>query len=917
MQKIEQPFLKAVKQTLDERCNETIEEIYKIAIKLIIETIADGYGDDSPSKSAQEAGSAQPPSGGSNSGGPSDGSNNPPSNGGGRAGGAGSSSLAPTLHVGAAGGACSLNKNGSPNESCVSIENNNPPLCGNAGQTKFGSCETGSEWPAHKVADPLMASARSTFNGAHQRQEWAAPAAPQATFGSPEKDDHDLQEGGGAGLSVLVAGKQEVVVDSDDEHEQHHLNSGNERDACPIHVSLDGPGPTISALPASSIEPIGAATGSDVELEPNGNGTARLRDTLSVLRELLLLLMARKTNAAGEEQPVSGFEAGSPAHSPKKRRLEIIGMENKRRTCSQQQSKSIEGSSKQWRQRLRLRLRHSKLPTSSRYNERAKPEQPNGISGRELASGRVTMVGEAATNTTIVSGGGGGPSLNGFGQLELIGAAVGRNARLQIRNERNASRCEASDAHGDLAESGGSTPEEEARTAAPSGVICSGSASITLSKQVEACPMAPQADGPHSSIGSRLNRETGTETGGDFERTVSKLKLESGNNNAEPRHQVYLAEFDDPQICCDPSDRAGFELAKSADVIQPADNQQQHSRLCFSAAPITGSLPNSTSLAIHTKSRGSGCGDTKQKWQQQKLEPTNRDRSAPCWPNCSRPFASFPCETDTHGRRTESPKRAKRVALKGCLATYNGALRADKGGPPTRAIRDNGTVESCSRGTIGAEKEDGGGSASAHSVGPQHYQEASRSLSARDASSGSQIKQSSSPLSGNEQIRAQTCTKETTCSAHLQREGKQRWQLVSSCQRLASARKGSQFSFVTTKIKSRAWKRRPTMSKSKDDSAGISARRPQSAICSPLTSIPANSKSTKTSRHKFTLTSDIDDLTELIKMLMLTMTTHANTSATAHGYNLTANATIRTSSTTTMPAADGFNEVPKRSILQA
>lgn len=36
--------MKAVKQTLDERCNETIEEIYRIAIKLIIETIAEGYG---------------------------------------------------------------------------------------------------------------------------------------------------------------------------------------------------------------------------------------------------------------------------------------------------------------------------------------------------------------------------------------------------------------------------------------------------------------------------------------------------------------------------------------------------------------------------------------------------------------------------------------------------------------------------------------------------------------------------------------------------------------------------------------------------------------------------------------------------------------------------------------------------------
>ena len=62
-QKIEQPFLKAVKQTLDERCNETIEEIYKIAIKLIIDTIADGYGLDDGHQSAG------PKSGGSAGGG--------------------------------------------------------------------------------------------------------------------------------------------------------------------------------------------------------------------------------------------------------------------------------------------------------------------------------------------------------------------------------------------------------------------------------------------------------------------------------------------------------------------------------------------------------------------------------------------------------------------------------------------------------------------------------------------------------------------------------------------------------------------------------------------------------------------------------------------------------------------------------
>lgn len=44
--------MKAVKQTLDERCNESIEEIYKIAIKLIIETISDGYGEDDPNSNS-------------------------------------------------------------------------------------------------------------------------------------------------------------------------------------------------------------------------------------------------------------------------------------------------------------------------------------------------------------------------------------------------------------------------------------------------------------------------------------------------------------------------------------------------------------------------------------------------------------------------------------------------------------------------------------------------------------------------------------------------------------------------------------------------------------------------------------------------------------------------------------------------
>lgn len=43
LQKIEKPFLEAVKTTLDERYTENIETIYKIAIRLIIETLIQGY----------------------------------------------------------------------------------------------------------------------------------------------------------------------------------------------------------------------------------------------------------------------------------------------------------------------------------------------------------------------------------------------------------------------------------------------------------------------------------------------------------------------------------------------------------------------------------------------------------------------------------------------------------------------------------------------------------------------------------------------------------------------------------------------------------------------------------------------------------------------------------------------------------
>ncbi|KAL0280695.1 UNVERIFIED_CONTAM: hypothetical protein PYX00_001914 [Menopon gallinae] len=41
--KIEQPFLQAVEQTLGDRYTENIENIYKMTIKLIIETLIQGY----------------------------------------------------------------------------------------------------------------------------------------------------------------------------------------------------------------------------------------------------------------------------------------------------------------------------------------------------------------------------------------------------------------------------------------------------------------------------------------------------------------------------------------------------------------------------------------------------------------------------------------------------------------------------------------------------------------------------------------------------------------------------------------------------------------------------------------------------------------------------------------------------------
>ena len=43
LQKIETPFLEAVKETLEDRYTENMENIYKIIIKFILQTLVDGY----------------------------------------------------------------------------------------------------------------------------------------------------------------------------------------------------------------------------------------------------------------------------------------------------------------------------------------------------------------------------------------------------------------------------------------------------------------------------------------------------------------------------------------------------------------------------------------------------------------------------------------------------------------------------------------------------------------------------------------------------------------------------------------------------------------------------------------------------------------------------------------------------------
>jgi hypothetical protein len=47
-QRIEQPFLEAVQMTLGDRYTENVENIYKVTIKFIIETLVRGYEEKKP-----------------------------------------------------------------------------------------------------------------------------------------------------------------------------------------------------------------------------------------------------------------------------------------------------------------------------------------------------------------------------------------------------------------------------------------------------------------------------------------------------------------------------------------------------------------------------------------------------------------------------------------------------------------------------------------------------------------------------------------------------------------------------------------------------------------------------------------------------------------------------------------------------
>lgn len=58
LQRIEGAFLKAVEQTLGDRYTENVSAIYKIVIKLIIQTLIDGYEKAPPGSNIQAPESA-------------------------------------------------------------------------------------------------------------------------------------------------------------------------------------------------------------------------------------------------------------------------------------------------------------------------------------------------------------------------------------------------------------------------------------------------------------------------------------------------------------------------------------------------------------------------------------------------------------------------------------------------------------------------------------------------------------------------------------------------------------------------------------------------------------------------------------------------------------------------------------------
>lgn len=304
-QKIEQPFLKAVKQTLDERCNETIEEIYKIAIKLIIETIADGYGeDDIPALNEGK----EPTSGAGSASGSSNNNNDnqnsarqrtndknlkdPATNGG-----------ASGKSKGARGGA----KVGSLQKQAILFRSENNTVPGSSKQC----LELGTNRASGNVEKVSNVSTKKS-----QCQHWLQEA--QAKVGQNHEDNYNVCTAKSLNLprnSQLSATNLSRLnqANSDDSNNNDCFlaeavtglkkKAENERR---MEMSLNWRQNLTGSSRNSAREEANLALAEEGETGPAVD--ERLNETLFVLKELLSLLVAKKNKNKSEVESVKGIE---------------------------------------------------------------------------------------------------------------------------------------------------------------------------------------------------------------------------------------------------------------------------------------------------------------------------------------------------------------------------------------------------------------------------------------------------------------------------------------------------------------------------------------------------------------------------------------------------------------------------------